>query len=203
MTGAIFVLLVAYIMGSFPIGFWVGQAFFKKDLTAAGSGNIGATNSYRILGPGAGILVFFGDFLKGAAPVMIMKSVRVSSALLPWLIVAAGLLAMLGHTFSVFLKFKGGKGASTAMGAITALSFKISIFLFVIWFVVLALTRYVSVSSMVTAVSFPALTIFFYSQNVAMITFSLLVMLLVLYKHRANIGRLMQGIEPKVGKVEN
>jgi len=199
MTGAIFVLLVAYIMGSFPIGFWVGQAFFKKDITAVGSGNIGATNSYRILGPFAGMIVFFGDFLKGAAPVMIMKSVRVSSEFLPWLMVTAGLLAMLGHTFSVFLKFKGGKGASTAMGAITALSFKISIFLFVIWFVVLAITRYVSVSSMLTAISFPALTLLFYKQNIAMITFGFLVMLLVIYKHRTNIKRLIHGTEPKVG----
>lgn len=199
MIGIFFVLLVAYIIGSFPIGFWIGQVFFKKDVTMAGSGNIGATNAYRVLGSGAGMIVFLGDFLKGAAPVFIMKSIKAPQDIVPWLVVAAGMLAIIGHTFSIFLKFKGGKGAATAVGVITVLMPLVGLIIFATWAILLVLTRYVSVSSMLAAILLPVLTILMYGQNNALIVFSFLVALLVLYKHRSNVKRLIKGTEPKVG----
>ena len=199
MIGIFFVLLVAYIMGSFPMGYWVGQVFFKKDITATGSGNIGATNTYRILGPRAGAVVLLADFLKGAAPVIIMKSVKAPVELAPWFVVAAGLLAMFGHTFSVFLKFKGGKGVATALGVIIVLLPNVMVALLAIWLVVLGLTRYISASSIIAVVLLPAFTFLWYGQETPLIIFSFLVAILVLYKHRSNIKRLMQGVEPKVG----
>lgn len=200
MIGIIFLLLVAYIMGSCPMGLWVGQVFFKKDIRNTGSGNIGATNAYRILGPVAGLTVFLGDFLKGAAPVIIMQSVKASQSLLPWLMVAAGMLAMLGHTFSVFLKFKGGRGVATAVGVIAILAPKILLVLLLVWLLILAVTRYVSVSSMTAAALFPILAVLWQRQNNPLIIFSLLVAILIVYKHRANIQRLVQGTELKVGR---
>lgn len=202
MIGIIFLLIVAYVMGSFPMGLWVGQAFFKKDIRKSGSGNIGATNAYRILGPWASLIVLLGDFLKGAAPVIIMQSVKASAALMPWLVVAAGVLAMLGHTFSIFLKFKGGKGVATSVGVITVLSPKIMLILLVFWLTILLLTRYVSVSSIATAILYPVLVVFWQGQNTPLVVFSLLVATLIIYKHRANIKRLFEGTELKIGKAD-
>lgn len=200
MIGIIFLLLVAYIMGSFPMGLWVGQVFFQKDIRNSGSGNIGATNAYRILGPFAGLAVFLGDFLKGAAPVIIMQSVKASAELVPWLMVAAGMLAMVGHTFSVFLKFKGGKGVATAVGVITVLAPKVLLVLLLVWIVILAFTRYVSLSSITAAILFPIFTLLWQKQNTPTVIFSLLVAVLIIYKHRANIKRLIEGTELKIGK---
>ena len=200
MIGIFFVLLVAYIMGSFPMGYWIGQVFFKKDITLAGSGNIGATNAYRTLGPRGGAVVLLADFLKGAAPVIIMKSVKAPAELVPWLVVAAGLLAITGHTFSIFLKFKGGKGAATAVGVITILFPKVVIAIIAVWLVVLGLTRYISVSSMIAAALLPILVILLHGQEMPLVIFSFLVSILIIYKHRSNVKRLIDRTEPKVGK---
>ncbi|TET53845.1 MAG: glycerol-3-phosphate 1-O-acyltransferase PlsY [Actinobacteria bacterium] len=199
MSGAFFVLLVAYIMGSFPMGLWVGQVFFKKDIRVEGSSNIGATNAYRILGPSAGVVVFLGDFLKGAAPVIIMKSINLEPNLINWLAVGAGMFAMLGHTFSIFLKFKGGKGVTTALGAIIVLAPKVSALILLIWLVVLAISRYISLSSITAALALPVFTIFWQGQNTPFMIFSFLIAIVIIYKHRSNIGRLFEGVEPRVG----
>ncbi len=182
------------------MGYWIGQVFFKKDITLVGSGNIGATNAYRTLGPRGGAVVLLADFLKGAAPVIIMKSVKAPAEFVPWLVVAAGLLAITGHTFSIFLKFKGGKGAATAVGVITILFPKVVVAIIAVWLVVLGLTRYISVSSVIAAALLPILVILFHGQEMPLVVFSFLVSILIIYKHRSNVKRLIDRTEPRVGK---
>ncbi len=194
----IIVLVIAYILGSLPIGVWVGKTFFRKDIMSSGSGNIGATNAYRTLGPLGGFMVLAGDILKGATPVLIMKSINPPAEQLPFLMVAAGMLAILGHTFSVFLNFKGGKAASTTVGVLAVLLPKVMILIVIIWLILLGITHYVSVSSIITAACLPVLTFLLSKQEAPVLSFSFLVAFLIIYKHRSNIKRLLEGTEPRV-----
>ncbi len=190
--------LAAYILGSIPFGLILAKLFGGTDVRKGGSGNIGATNVARVVGPLAGILTLILDVAKGSAAVLLAAELSQVSA--TWMMIAA-LAALVGHCFPVWLKFKGGKGVATAAGmflVLCPLAFLGSVILFVL---VVAFWRYVSLGSISAAAAMPLLMYFFWAPRHApplVITFgSLAAALLIVCKHAGNIRRLAQGVEPK------
>lgn len=194
------IIIAAYLIGSIPVGLLVGKALFRVDIRALGSGNLGATNAYRILGPVPGIAVFAVDVAKGAAPVLV--ALRLSGgpvdAMHSGILVLTGMAAIAGHNWSLYLGFKGGKGVSTAGGVLLVLFPVITGILFIIWLAVLFTIRYVSLASIVISLAFPALVIAFYRHNPVYIAFSVVAAAVVIFKHRSNIGRMLGGMEPRI-----
>jgi len=186
------ILILSYLLGAIPNGLIFGKLIWKKDLRRFGSGNIGATNAWRVIGKQAGILIFLLDFLKGALSVVLAK-VFVGSALI---MVAAGLLAILGHTFSIFLKMRGGKGVATGLGVIAMMMPKVTAIVFLTWLVIFLVTRYVSVASIIAAALTPILAIIF-AEPIEFIILSLLAAAFIIFRHKENISRLKQGRENK------
>jgi glycerol-3-phosphate acyltransferase PlsY len=197
------ILVVSYLFGSVPFGLIIGKALYGTDIRQHGSGNIGATNAYRTLGPLPGLGVFAADFLKGFLPVMLTNTVLepVEPELVPLVSILAGVIAMIGHNYSVFLKFKGGKGMSTAGGFIAAIWPQIVPILFIVWVIVIAVTRYVSLASIIIAVLFPILVIVLDPSRLRgeYVLFSAIAGAVIVYRHRMNIGRLIAGTELKIG----
>jgi len=184
------ILILSYLLGAIPNGLIFGKLIWKKDLRRFGSGNIGATNAWRVIGKQAGILIFLLDFLKGALSVVLAK-IFVGSALV---MVAAGLLAILGHTFSIFLKLRGGKGVATGLGVIAMMMPKVTAIIFLTWLVIFLVTRYVSVASIIAAALTPILAIFF-AEPIEFIIFGVLAAAFIIFRHKENISRLKQGRE--------
>jgi glycerol-3-phosphate acyltransferase PlsY len=190
--------VAAYLLGSIPFGLILAKLFGGMDVRKGGSGNIGATNVARVVGPLAGILTLILDAAKGAAAVLLAE--RLSNYSATWMMIA-GMAALLGHCFPVWLKFKGGKGVATAAGvflALCSLAFLGAILLFI---VVVAFWRYVSLGSISSAAAIPLLMYFLWAPGHApplIVTLgSLAIALLVIYKHDSNIQRLLEGVEPK------
>jgi len=192
---ALLLLVFAYLLGSLPIGLIVGKAVKGIDVREHGSGNIGASNVGRVLGPVWFSVVFALDVGKGLLPVLLVHRLGVSLA---WLPVAVGMAAILGHNFSVFLGGKGGKGVATSLGVAFGLSWLAGLIGFGTWLAVLGLTRYISVASLVgTAVG--AFCIWWLNdKRLPYGCFSLLATVFVFVKHRANMARIRAGTEPKV-----
>ncbi|MCM8783974.1 MAG: glycerol-3-phosphate 1-O-acyltransferase PlsY [Candidatus Omnitrophica bacterium] len=191
-------VILAFFIGSFPTGFILTKLLKKTDIRKEGSGNIGATNVWRVTGKIPGVLVLVIDILKGYLVVRYLTLCEpISSSLSTFeekLIL--GFSVILGHTFSIFLKFKGGKGVATTAGVIFALEPKIFFICLIIWSLVFLIFRYVSLASIITAVLLPLLLLiinrpFFY------ILFGVSLALLVSYKHIPNIRRIILGNEPK------
>lgn len=189
MSLTIILSLTGYLLGSIPFGIILAR-INKIDLREHGSGNIGATNVARTLGKRAGVLTLAGDALKGVA------AVALADALLthPWDIAAVGLCAFLGHLFSVFLKFRGGKGVATGLGVFLYLMPLATLTSMAVFGITLWLWRYVSASSMIAAASIPALA-YVYSTDPAYVSLASVVAVLVILKHHQNISRLMNGTE--------
>jgi glycerol-3-phosphate acyltransferase PlsY len=190
--------VAAYLLGSIPFGVVLAKLFADADVRKAGSGNIGATNVARVVGPVAGVLTLLLDGAKGAAAVLLAARLSEDSA--TWMMIA-GLAALLGHCYSIWLNFKGGKGVATAAGVflvLSAISALLSILLFVL---VTAFSRFVSLGSIAAAAAMPLLIYLLWAPHHApppAITFgALMAALLIIYKHDANIQRLVQGDEPK------
>jgi acyl phosphate:glycerol-3-phosphate acyltransferase len=188
----------AYLLGSIPFGLILAKIFGSGDVRNEGSGNIGATNVARVAGPLAGILTLILDGAKGAAAVLLAERYSNGSAM--WMIIA-GLAALIGHCFPIWLKFKGGKGVATAAGvylALSPLAFLAGLILFIL---VVAFWRYVSLGSISAAAAMPMLLYFLWAPHhapPAMITLgALAVAMLIVYKHDANLQRLVNGQEPK------
>ena len=190
---AIVILIFAYLLGSIPNGLIFGRLIWKVDLRKVGSGNIGATNAWRVIGKPAGLLIFALDFLKGLLAVFIAQDFSGE----PVLMIFAGLTAILGHSFSAFLKFRGGKGVATGLGVIAMLMPKITAIVFLIWLVIVFLTRYVSLGSIVASVFVPLLAIFF-AEPIEFILFGALAAVFITLRHKENISRLANGTENKV-----
>ncbi len=201
MTKTLLFLLVAYLFGALPVGLLVGRMVKGIDVREHGSGNIGASNVWRTLGPFWGVAVFIFDFGKGFIPTQRAVQVALEGGGHPWLPVLVGLAAILGHNFSVFLRFKGGKGVATSLGVVCGLSPLAGLIGFAVWGVVLGVTRYISVASMVGAVVTAALLAGLF-RDLPHALFALLVALFVLLKHRPNVSRLRAGTEPKVGRAK-
>lgn len=191
-------LLVAYLLGSIPFGLLLAKLFGNADVRKTGSGNIGAANVARVAGPLAGILTLVLDNAKGTAAVLLAARFTHESA--AWMMVAA-LAALVGHCFSVWLKFKGGKGVATALGVFLALCTPAALAALLLFALVAASWRYVSLGSISAAAAMPLLMYFLWAPHHApplIITFgSLAATLLVVYQHRANIQRLVRGEEPR------
>ena len=190
--------VAAYLLGSIPFGLILARLFGGTDVRKQGSGNIGATNVARVVGPLAGILTLALDAAKGAVAVLIAE--RLSNDSATWMMIAA-IAALLGHCYPIWLNFKGGKGVATAAGiflVLSPLAFLGSITLFLL---VAIFWRYVSLASLSAAAAMPLLIYLLWAPHHApppVITFgTLAVALLIVYKHDANIQRLVQGEEPK------
>ena len=191
-TFALFIVIAAaYLIGSIPTGLLLGKAY-GIDVRKEGSGNIGATNLYRTVGRKVGIITLIGDCLKGFLPVLLLKF----SALPPEFAAWVGLAAFCGHVFSLFLKFKGGKGVATALGvflALAPLAVAIAIALFA---VLMFFWRYVSLGSISAAAVMP-LVVFLLGENRAVTSVTFIIAVIVIWRHHENIKRLLSGSENK------
>ena len=184
-------LLLGYLLGSIPFGVILTRAFGAGDLRKIGSGNIGATNVLRTGRKGLAAATLLLDAAKGFAAVAIAEAIWPGTGVL-----AAG-AAFIGHLYPVWLKFHGGKGVATLLGIVLALHWPCGIVFAVVWLGLLALLRYSSVAGMVAAFSAPVSAALFSAFDIVLLLLALA--LLVLWKHRANIDRLLSGTEPKVG----
>lgn len=191
-TSPLAALVVGYLLGSIPFGLLLTRIAGAGDLRAIGSGNIGATNVLRTGRIGLAALTLILDAAKGAAAVLVARWIGADLALL------GGLAAFFGHCYPVWLRFRGGKGVATFLGIALALSWPVGLVYAAVWLTVLALFRYSSVGGMAAAVSAPVAAAVWGAFELAILFLALA--LVVLWKHRANIDRLLSGEEPKVGK---
>ncbi|MDD5015369.1 MAG: glycerol-3-phosphate 1-O-acyltransferase PlsY [Atribacterota bacterium] len=190
------VIISCYFFGSVPFGYLVGKLFKKVDIREYGSGNIGATNVFRVLGPWLAFLVIIGDVGKGIFSIYLLQYLKVDNLLI---LTIAGLSVICGHDWSIFLGFKGGKGIATTFGVIFALNPIISILGVVVWAIILISTRYASLSSICSVFSILVFTILF-KQPYEYIIFSAIILVLGLFTHRENIKRLKSRKERKIGE---
>ncbi len=195
-------LLSCYIIGSIPFGLILCKLLRGIDIREYGSGNIGASNVMRTLGTIPGSFVMFLDAAKGFCAVLICYHLGLSEELRPWIVVAGAMLSILGHTFSMFLRFKGGKGVATSLGVVFGLNWQIGLIAFFGWLTIVAITRYISIASIVIAICVPLQMIFWKSQNVpvAYVFLTSVAALAIVLKHIPNIKRLFTGTETRVGQ---
>lgn len=185
--------IAAYLLGSVPFGLVMARLFGLGDIRQIGSGNIGATNVLRSGNKLAAFLTLVLDVGKGAVAVLVARALFGEGAA-----GFAGLFAVLGHLFSVFLRFKGGKGVATFLGTLLALSFPAGLAACATWLVMAVLFRISSLSAITAALLAPVFTFYFYHMHGAVLVAVLSA--IVIAKHHANIGRLLRGEEPKIGK---
>lgn len=197
--------LLAYLLGSVPTAVWYGLAFSGIDIRTKGSGNAGATNTFRVLGKRAGIIVLLIDVLKGwlAANLALMMNYAgliTTEERLP-LKMLFGVIAVLGHLFPVFARFRGGKGVATLLGVMMSIHPEAAGTCIGVFLLILLLTGYVSLSSMVAALAFPLMLGFnlFGKEKLLLIVFGAALALLIVYTHHKNIYRLLRGQENRVG----
>ena len=192
-------LIIAYLIGSFPSAVFIGKAFYDKDVREYGSGNAGATNTFRVLGFKAGVPVLFLDVIKGVIAVSLARYMTFPNIL--EIQITLGFASVIGHLFPVFTGFRGGKGIATLLGVMIAIAPFASICCIVIFLISFFLSRYVSLSSILSSISFP-LVIFFLDSNQEinfyLFVFSIFVPVLALITHQKNIERLIRGEENKV-----
>jgi len=197
-------LVAAYLLGSIPTALWVGQHFFGLDIREHGSGNAGATNTFRVLGKGPGSFVMAIDVLKGwAATSLAMVMLNQGAIGLDQLLyfqLACGILTILGHIYPIFAGFRGGKGVATVLGMMLAIAPATVGVCILVFLAVLAVSQYVSLSSMTAGVTFALLQLLpaFRPQNPLLLWFGFILAALLIYTHRANIGRLRAGTESRV-----
>ena len=184
---------ISYILGSIPNGLILGKAIWGVDLRQHGSKNIGATNAWRTIGKAGGISIFVLDFLKGAISAYL--GLHLGGSELAG--VLCGILAIAGHSWSVFLAFKGGKGVATGLGVIAALMPMVTLIVFAVWFAIVYFTGYVSLGSIVGAALVPILTLFF-GLHTEFLILGLIAAVFIIYRHKSNIERLLNGTESKI-----
>jgi len=195
----VLIVVICYVLGSIPFGYIMGKLFKKVDIREFGSGNIGASNALRTLGPPLASLVIIGDVGKGILSIYLVKYLNIDSSLI---LTIAGLAVICGHDWSLFLGFKGGKGIATTFGVIFALNPIISILAVAVWVIVLITSKYASLSSICALISIFIFTILF-KQPYEYIIFSTIILIIAIFKHRENIKRLRLKKESKIGeKVE-
>jgi glycerol-3-phosphate acyltransferase PlsY len=194
----------AYLLGSIPTGYLLVRLFRHEDIRSVGSGNIGATNVMRTVGKGLGAATFLLDVLKGCAAVWL--GAAMAAALAPWMPrrdaeALGALFAVLGHMFPVWLKFRGGKGVATGFGVFLVAAPLAALISFAIFLSILALSRYVSLGSILAAAAFPVLAYFLVhgSKPAFFLFVQAAVALLIIVKHHQNIGRLLAGTESRFG----
>ena len=192
---ALLLLAIGYLLGSTPSGYLTGRWLKGIDLRDCGSGSTGATNVLRNVGKGPALAVFLVDLGKGALAVLLAKSFGLND----WMQVLAGLAALAGHIWPVWLGWKGGKAVATGLGIFLGLAWPVGLASFGMFMAVISIFRIVSLSSVVAALSLPLLMILS-GQSAAYLSVSLVAMVLVLWRHRSNIQRLIAGTEPRIGQ---
>lgn len=185
--------VLGHVCGSVPSGLWLVQAFHGIDIRNYGSKNIGTTNVFRTVGPKTAVLVLIADAFKGILAVGIMSYLFHN----PLLDVVTALGALLGHNYSLFLGFKGGKGVATALGLLIFMMPKVAVASFGIWLVCVLLTRYVSLGSIMAAIFTPPLA-WYLGYPSAYVIFSVIAAFFVVLRHKENIHRLLTGTESKI-----
>ena len=190
-----FSLLLGYLLGSIPSGWLAGRWLKDIDLRELGSGSTGATNVLRQVGKGPALVVFLIDVGKGAAAVLLARALGLGD----WIQVLAGLTALAGHIWPIWLGFKGGKAVATGLGMFLGLAWPVGLASFGVFMAVFSLSRLVSLASVLAAITLPLLMAAG-SGSKANLVVALVAMLLVLWRHRSNIQRLLNGTEPKLGQ---
>ncbi len=196
----IVMLILSYLIGAFPSGLIIGKLFFKKDIRQYGSGNTGATNSFRVLGRPAGFIVTFLDIFKGFITVFfplwfpVHADGVISSFFTNGLIV--GLFAILGHVYPIYLKFNGGKAVATSAGVVLGVNPILLLILAIIFFSVLKIFKYVSLSSIIAAISCVIGSIIIH--DYILLAVSGIVSIILIIRHKSNIVRIFKGEEPKI-----
>ncbi|MBN9484913.1 MAG: acyl-phosphate glycerol 3-phosphate acyltransferase [Bacteroidetes bacterium 43-93] len=199
--GIALLIVMAYLVGSIPTAVWVSKRVYGIDIREHGSGNAGATNTFRILGPKAGSIVMLVDMFKGlvAVKLALLSAFSWSSEAIVNLQIVLGLFAVLGHIFPIWADFRGGKGIATLFGMIVAIQPLVAVSLVGVFFMMLYLTRYVSLSSISASVAFPLLILFIFREpELSYRLFAIATACLVVLTHYKNIGRLINGNESKV-----
>lgn len=198
----VLLILSAYLIGSIPTSVWISKYLFGIDIREYGSGNAGASNTYRVLGPKMGTFVMVIDILKGVVATSLYL-------LIPYymhdewdrtnFMVGLGLAAVLGHIFPIWADFRGGKGVATLFGMVLAIQPLVAVYCIGVFLMVLYLTRFVSLSSILASVAFAVLILFIFNEKETLYrAFAIAVALMVLLTHQKNIGRLLRGNESKV-----
>lgn len=188
-------VIIAYLLGSIPSALWIGKLFYNTDIRTKGSGNLGATNTFRVLGPKAGFIVTIMDILKGTAATLLplMMATDVHSLIL-------GVIAVIGHMFPVFARFKGGKAVATSGGILLGYQWPLFLLAVAVLLIALKITKMVSLSSIILALVSVIYTII-YTLNTGDYLFFAVILTLatfIIYRHRANIARIRAGTEPKI-----
>lgn len=198
----IIAVVLAYLIGAIPFSVWVGKIFYGKDVREYGSGNAGATNTFRVLGTQAGIIVLFLDIVKGAVAVSLayyLGDVSFESDGFLYYKMALGVAAGLGHIFPVYLGFKGGKGVATFLGVGFSIFWVASLICVATFLIIFLVTRYVSLGSILASATFPAVLIFYnHVHQWPVIVFAIAIPLIIIYTHRKNMQRLLNGTENKI-----
>jgi glycerol-3-phosphate acyltransferase PlsY len=195
--------IMAYLIGSLPTSVWLGEAYFGIDVRNFGSGNAGATNTFRVLGKRAGSIVMMVDVFKGwtatsLALLLFFTDVISHDDVILYKLLF-GILAVVGHIFPVYVNFKGGKGVATLLGMVLSIHFEAALLCMLIFFLVLLTSRYVSLGSMIAALAFPILLLLprFNPQEPLLIIFGFLMFAIVVLTHQKNIIRLLNGEESR------
>lgn len=196
----VLMLILSYLIGAIPNGYVIGKVFFKKDIREFGSGNTGATNSFRVLGKPAGFIVTFLDIFKGFITVFfplwfpVHAQGPISTFFTHGLIV--GIFAIIGHVYPIYLKFKGGKAVATSAGVVLGVNPILLLILAIIFFGILYLTKYVSLSSIIAAISCVIGSLIIH--DYILFGMSAFVSIILIFRHRSNIIRIFKGEEPKI-----
>ncbi|MEQ8928193.1 MAG: glycerol-3-phosphate 1-O-acyltransferase PlsY [Fulvivirga sp.] len=196
--------ILAYLLGSIPTAVWLGRSMYGIDVREHGSGNSGATNTFRVLGKRAGIIVMLADIIKG----MVATSVAILLFNLNFIeeqnLVTAklilGVIAVTGHIFSAFLNFKGGKGVATLLGMMVAIHYEVALLCIVVFIITLLVSKYVSLASIISALAFPTFLLFiprFKTNEPLLIIFGFFLFIVIVWTHNKNIKRIADGEENK------
>lgn len=198
-------IFIAYLTGSFPSAVWIGKTFYNIDVREYGSGNAGATNTFRVLGKNAGIPVLILDIFKGWIAVnysIFFKNSNFSSEHFFEIQLAFGIAAVIGHLFPVYTGFRGGKGIATMLGLLLGIHYIAALLSFFIFFIILIISRYVSLSSILASFSFPIIILLIQQSthqiNDSLFLFSIFVPILSLITHQKNIERLLRNEETRI-----
>jgi glycerol-3-phosphate acyltransferase PlsY len=201
-TETLLFVLLAYLTGAFPSAVWVGKTFYKIDVREFGSGNAGATNTFRVLGKKAGIPVLIMDIFKGWLSVnyiSFLTNIPESAEAVFEIKLAFGIAAVIGHLFPIYTGFRGGKGIATLLGLLIGLHAVAALYSILVFVIVFITSKYVSLGSILASIAFPILVILILgSTNVSLNLFAFFVPILSLITHQKNIERLLRGEETKV-----
>ncbi len=190
---ALLLLAASYLLGAVPFGLLVVRALSGRDITREGSGNIGASNVFRVAGPVPGVLALLLDLAKGVLPVVVAQCLGLAPA---WQI-TAGIAAIAGHNWSIFLRGRGGRGVASSFGVLLALSPPAGVLGAAVWIVVVAATRYASLASLCGVTSVP-IVMLLRREPLEHVLFGLAALVMVVYQHRGNIHRLVRGQELRI-----